>query len=118
MALAGEELIRLLTTDPGVRARAIELLPFAAVVPVLGMPAWLLDGVFIGATQGRALRNAAILATLLYIATDLLLRPLGALGLWLAFVASYLYRAGALGWRYPALLRSLDGEPQPSQSLQ
>ena len=46
-------------------------------MPVIGVPAWLLDGVFIGATRGRALRNAAILATALYIATDLLLRPYG-----------------------------------------
>ena len=60
---------------PACAHSAMALLPFVALVPLIGMPAWLLDGIFIGATAGRALRNAAILATALYIATDLALRP-------------------------------------------
>jgi multidrug resistance protein, MATE family len=106
--LAGEAVIAFITTDTEVRAVAMRYLVFAALIPLLGMPSWLLDGIFIGATRGRALRNAGLLSTLLYLALDLLLRPLGALGVWLAFSASYLFRAGALAIHFPALLRVLD----------
>jgi len=103
----GGLLIAGITTDPAVRAAAERFLPFAALVPLVGMPAWLLDGIFIGATAGRALRNAALVATACYLLLDLALRPLGNGGVWLAFLASYGLRAGALGWHYPALRRSL-----------
>lgn len=99
----GGALIDLLTTNAAVREAARAVLPLAALAAIVGVPAWLLDGVFIGATQGRALRNAAILATALYIATDLLLRPLGATGLWLALLASYGFRAGLLAIHLPRL---------------
>ena len=79
----------------------------AALVPLIGMPSWMLDGVFIGATRGKALRNAAVIATVLYLAADLALRPLGNLGVWLAFCCSYAFRAGALALWYPGLLRTL-----------
>jgi len=76
-------------------------------VPLIGMPSWMLDGIFIGATRGRALRNAAVLATLMYLGSDLALRPRGNLGVWLALWSSYLYRAACLGAYLPGLLRSL-----------
>lgn len=99
--------IALLVTHESVRTTATMLLPFVAILPLLGTPAWLLDGIFIGATGGKALRNAAILSTGLYIATDLLLRPWGIWGLWTAFLIAYVYRAAALGAYVPRLLRSL-----------
>ncbi|MEG3181064.1 MATE family efflux transporter [Sphingomonas sp. LT1P40] len=108
----GGVLIDLLTTNAAVRAAARDVLPLAALAATIGVPAWLLDGVFIGATQGRALRNAAILATLLYIGTDLLLRPLGATGLWLALLASYIFRAVALGAYLPRLFAGVAEAPQ------
>ena len=74
--LAGDMAIAAITTDPGTREQAQRFLPFAALVPLLGMPSWLLDGIFIGATRTRALRNAALLAAALYLALDLALRPL------------------------------------------
>ncbi|OYX66413.1 MAG: MATE family efflux transporter [Sphingomonadales bacterium 32-64-17] len=105
--LAGGPVIDFLTTEPQVRETARRFLPFAALIPLIGMPSWMLDGVFVGATQGRALRNAAVLATLSYIALDLALRSEGQLGLWIAFSASYLLRAVALGWQLPRLVRTI-----------
>ncbi|WP_095011783.1 MATE family efflux transporter [Tsuneonella mangrovi] len=107
----GSGLVALMTTNRDVQEVALTYLPFAALVPLLGVPAWLLDGVFIGATWSRAFRNAAIAATALYVVTDLALRPLGAAGLWTAMLVSYLYRAGALGIVLPARLRSIEPDP-------
>lgn len=104
----GQVLIDLLTTDPTVRAEAARFLPFAALVPLIGMPGWLLDGIFIGATRGQALRNSAVIATAIYLLIDLALRPHGNIGVWIAISASYLLRAGTLAWHFPALLRSVE----------
>ncbi|QDZ08961.1 MATE family efflux transporter [Sphingomonas panacisoli] len=112
IALGGPWLVDLMTTNPEVKAHALALAPFAALQPLIGAPAWLLDGIFIGATRGRALRNAAILSTMLYIATDLALRPWAALGVWIALTLSYVYRAGALALYWPGLLKDL-GPPPP-----
>ena len=112
--MAGGPAIALLVTNEQVRATAVTLLPFVAILPLLGTPAWLLDGIFIGATGGRALRNAAVLSTGLYIATDLAARPWGIWGLWLAFLASYVFRALALGAYLPGLLRSLSAPTAPA----
>ncbi|MES2441988.1 MAG: MATE family efflux transporter [Pseudomonadota bacterium] len=112
--LAGPPSIAFLVTNAEVRGTAEMLLPFVAILPLLGTPAWLLDGIFIGATGGKALRNAAILSTALYIATDLALRPFGIWGLWSAFLVSYLFRAAALGAYLPGLLRSLRAPTAPA----
>lgn len=109
--VGGGAAVDFIATDPGVRAEAHRFLPFAALIPLIGMPSWLLDGIFIGATQGRALRNAALASTALYLALDFALRPWGNLGVWGAFSVSYLLRAAALGAHFPALSRSL-GERQ------
>ncbi len=107
IAIGGAAAIPAMTTNPAVQSQALALLPFVVVLPLVGCPSWLLDGIFIGATEGRALRNAAILATALYIATDLALRPFGDHGVWIALLASYVFRAVALGAFLPRLLAKL-----------
>jgi MATE family multidrug resistance protein len=105
--IIGDSVIDLLANNDAVREAAYPYVWLVALIPLLGMPAWLLDGIFIGATRGAALRNAAILATACYIATDLLLRPWEATGLWAAMLASYVFRAAFLGLYLPGLLRSV-----------
>ncbi|BBC72555.1 MATE family efflux transporter [Altererythrobacter sp. B11] len=105
--VVGDMAINAITTNPDARNAASTFLPFAALIPLLGMPSWLLDGIFIGATAGRALRNAALVSTCAYLALDLALRPWGNLGVWAAFSASYVLRAGTLGAYLPGLLASV-----------
>ncbi len=106
--LLGGLVIDLIATDPEVRRTALTFLPFAAAIPLIGMPSWMLDGIFIGASYGRALRNAALAATALYIALDLALRPFGNWGVWIAMSTSYLLRAGALAVYFPRLLKDME----------
>lgn len=114
--LAGGMIIDLLTTDPQVRQTARTFLPFAALVPLVGMPSWMLDGIFIGTTRGRALRNAGVAATVLYIALDIALRPAGNWGVWIAMSASFLLRAGGLAFYLPGLLRDVASAPKTDTS--
>ncbi len=106
--LGGSALITGLVRDPLVQASALAYLPWCALVPVIGAAAWQLDGLFLGTTQGSAVRNAGLMAMAAYLASDLFLTPrLGNAGVWSAFVLSYAYRAGALALYIPALLRRL-----------
>ena len=98
------------------RDAALAYLAFCAAVPIVGVAAYQLDGFFLGATQGRAMRNAAIFVTLAYVGLDLLLRPaFGNTGVWLAFLGMYVLRAGALAWYLPSLMRATANPPQPLQ---
>lgn len=104
--LVGGPLIDTFVSDTEAREVARTFLPYCAAVPLLGVPAWQLDGAFLGATAGRALRTAAIAATVAYVLTDLLLASRwGNSGVWIALLASYVYRAAALGAFWPRLVR-------------
>jgi len=100
--------------DPEARRAALDFLPYCAAVPIIGVAAWQLDGLFLGTTQGKALRTAGVISAVLYLATDIALRPaFGNMGVWAAFLAMYVYRAGALGWFVPRLFRGLSRSPAP-----
>ncbi len=101
---AGPWLIDLMTTAPDVRAEARTYLAWAALGSLLGFPAWMLDGIFIGATRARDMRNAMLLSGLVYAAALALLVPLWANhGLWAALTVFNIARALTLGLRYGAL---------------
>ena len=109
----GGAIIEAFVQDVEAREAAIAYLPYCAVAPFIGVAAWQLDGVFIGATQGRALRNAGLVAAVLYIGTDIYLSGLfGNTGVWIALLTMYVYRAICLGAFWPSLARQLHaGEP-------
>ena len=105
---AGGAVIEAFIADPAAREAALAYLPWCAAVPLIGVAAWQLDGLFLGTTQGPAVRNAALLATSAYLATDLLLAPSFAnAGVWAAFLLSYVYRAGSLALYWPRLMQRM-----------
>lgn len=105
--MLGDVFITMMTTDEATRASARTFLIWCALVPLLGMPSWQLDGLMIGATQGPLMRNAMIASLVIYLALDAVMRPLwGAHGLWFAFLLYYLARAGTLMVGWPGLKRS------------
>lgn len=105
---AGPWVIDLLTTEPQVRTAARGWLIWVAAAPVVGIACWMLDGIFIGATRTRDMRNA-MLVTLLVYAPVLALLPMvmGNHGLWAALMVLLVVRGITLGRLYPALERSV-----------
>ena len=106
--LGGGAVIEAFIADPAAREAALAYLPWCAAVPLIGVAAWQLDGLFLGTTQGEAVRNAGVMAMLAYLASDLLLAPAFAnAGVWTAFLLSYAYRAGALALYWPRLMQQV-----------
>lgn len=87
----GEEVMALLSDDPGVRKAAGDFMPWAVTVPLVSFGAFIWDGVFIGATATRRMLLSMAWSTALYFAVYFLLRSfLGNDALWIAFL-TYLF---------------------------
>lgn len=106
-AVAGGAVIDLMTTAEGVRIEARDYLLWAALAPLAGAPSFMLDGIFIGATRTRDMRNMMALSFAGYVAALAILLPaLGNHGLWAALMVFFALRAATLAVRYPALERA------------
>ncbi|UYG07440.1 MATE family efflux transporter [Halomonas sp. M4R1S46] len=95
-ALGGEWLIALLTGLPDVRNTAGHYLPWMVVMPLIAVWSYLLDGVFIGATAIREMRNSIFVGLAIYLPVWWLTRGLGNHGLWLAFLVFTAVRSTVL----------------------
>jgi MATE family multidrug resistance protein len=63
----------------------MEFLPWLMILPITGFSSFIWDGVYIGATASRLMRNTMLLATLVFFSLFYLLKGnLGNHALWLA----------------------------------
>lgn len=102
----GSELIAIITTAEDVRAEAIRYAPWAALTAVSGVLAFQMDGVFIGATWSREMRNMMLLSFAAYLGALYGLTPaFGNHGLWAAIHVFLLVRGLSLLARLPVKAR-------------
>lgn len=104
--IGGRALISLLTDLPEVLAVANRYLPWLVLLPLIAVWSYLYDGVFVGATLAREMRDIMLVSSfLVFVPAWLLFGFLGNHGLWLAltlFLASrgigmhYYYRKRVL----------------------
>jgi len=104
--LGGNAIIALLTDLPEVRQQAGTYLPWMAVMPLAAVWSYLLDGLFIGASRARAMRNAMLAALLLYLPLAWSLQSFGNHGVWLGFLCFMLLRSLLLGGWFVHLWRA------------
>ncbi|MGK9054904.1 MATE family efflux transporter [Neorhizobium petrolearium] len=102
----GEPIIHLLTTSEEVRQEAYTYLAWAAVTGLTGALAFQMDGVFIGATWSREMRNMMLVSFAGYCASlALLVPPFGNHGLWLSLNLFLLMRGFFLAAMVPRKAR-------------
>ena len=94
---AGPWLIDLMTASPDVRLVARDYLVYAALASVIGVFAFAYDGIYIGATWTRDMRNLMVVSLLTYLAVWWLTRPLGNTGLWIAILVFFGSRGALAG---------------------
>jgi MATE family multidrug resistance protein len=95
-----------MTASEDVRHSARAYLWFVALSPLLAVFAFGHDGIFIGATWAREMRNLMMLSLVIFLAAWLLLHSFGNAGLWGALLVHYAARGGLQALRYPAMLRA------------
>lgn len=59
---AGVPLLKMMTSDPVVVEASVEYIPWLLLMPVIGCAAFTWDGIYIGATASKAIRNSMIWA--------------------------------------------------------
>jgi MATE family multidrug resistance protein len=107
--LFGPVLVDIMTASEEVRREARGYLWLVALAPVLGVFAFAYDGIYIGATWARDMRNLMVLSLLIFFGAWLALKSFGNAGLWGALLVNYAARGGLQALRYPALLRASFG---------
>lgn len=106
--VAGPVIIDVLTGIETVRETGRDFLVWSAVMPLIAVFPFLLDGIFLGATRGATMRNAMIVSLMIYVACCYFLVPLwGNDGLWASLTIFMGARGLTLGVRYPALVKSV-----------
>jgi len=105
--LAGDALVALLTPPGEIRIASLAHMPWIVISPLIVVVGFQLDGIFIGATRSREMRDSMIVSTLIFIPLSLWLA--GAWdnhGLWAAFSVYFLLRAATLAVWLPQIGKS------------
>ena len=100
----GPAVIAGLTNQASVRAVALAYLPWVIVLPVASVWGFQFDGIFIGATRARELRNGMVVSLAVFLAAAFCLMPVaGNDGLWGALVLVMITRGICLAWLFPRI---------------
>ena len=104
----GNSFVNLMTTSEPVRAEANNYLKYLLILPVVGIFAWMLDGIFIGAIRTRDMRNMMAISFVGYVIfLSFLVPTLENDGLWIGLIVLFIFRTITLGMKYPALERTI-----------
>lgn len=88
-----EQILRILTNDSIIIESAKTYMFWTLLIPFTGFAAFLWDGIFIGATASKEMRNAMILSAFVFFACYFTMVPVwGNNGLWLSFILYLLAR--------------------------
>ena len=86
--LAGPMIVRILTDLPDVRETAMVYFAWVVVLPLISVWCFLYDGVYVGMTRAREMRNIMLISTfLVFLPVWYVTRPFGNHGLWFALLA-------------------------------
>lgn len=97
----GYELLYIFTDQPDVIAATLPFVFWMMLFPILSTPCYIWDGIYIGLTASRSMRNAMALAVAFYLGIFFFLKnALGNHGVWLALLLFMVARAGFQWWLY------------------
>ena len=100
--------IGFITKEIDVQIMAQQHAVYAGIYIILSFVAFQLDGVFIGATRSKEMRNASLFSLLILVVVGTVLtNQFGNLGLWISFIVFVVARGVTLGLYMPKLLREL-----------
>ncbi len=81
------QILQILTNDHEVIETTKQFIFWTVLIPITGFAAFLWDGIFVGATASKEMRNAMIFSSIVFFACYFISVPLlGNNGLWLSFI--------------------------------
>ena len=116
-ALLGAGIVASITGIAEVRETAASYLPWVVALPLVAVWSFQLDGIFVGTTRSREMRNGMLVAVAIYLPAVWLLVPRwGNHGLWAAMTAFMAARGLIMGLWYPRILRDLDAATRHAEA--
>ncbi len=95
--LGGQKLLMIFTDDADVLSTGPDYLIWICIYPILAFASYIWDGIFVGLTAGRAMRDTMILSLLAFIGSYYFLQEFGNHGIWAAMLV-YVTARGVLQW--------------------
>jgi len=106
--LFGEFILSLFTNIDSVLETAKTYLPWMIIAPLVSIWSFQLDGIFIGSSYTKEMRNAMFVSMLIYLALLQWLIPMWSNhGLFLSLSLFMVIRALTLGWYYPRIVAAI-----------
>jgi len=93
----GKPLLWLFTDQENIVAAALPFMAWMAVIPLIATPSYMWDGIYIGMTASREMRDSMLIAMLIFLVSYFAFRFMGNDGLWLALVV-FLAARGLIQW--------------------
>ena len=113
--VAGPLIVRILTDLPDVRETAMVYLPWLVVSPLISVWCFLYDGVYVGMTRAREMRNIMVVSTFcVFLPLWFVSQPLGNHGLWFALMGFMASRGIGMHLGYRKAMRVAHG-PEVSE---
>lgn len=104
-AFGGTTIIALLATDLATRETAAMWLSWVIAAPLVGIWSFLLDGIFIGATQTSSMRNGMLISLALFLTVAYFAVPiLNNTGIWIAYFSLLVARTLTLVYAWPKVI--------------
>ncbi len=100
-ATLGEFILNLYTNQTELIEQTLPFMPYVIFLPLLSFTAYIWDGVFIGMTATRAMRNITIWATVVYLGLFYLAKGYDfSYALWISFMLFFLFRGLFQTWLF------------------
>ena len=91
--IASEEILKLFTSNTELISKTLSYMPYIIMVPLLSFLAFIWDGIYIGMTATKAMRNTVLVSLIFYIVGFYLTRDIETiLALWINFILFLFYR--------------------------
>jgi len=105
--LLGVPVIELLVAEESAKHMAIAWLPWVIFAPLVGIWSFLLDGIFIGATETKSMRDGMLVSLACFMICAFFLVPvLGNHGIWISYFVLLIIRALTLWLRWPLIVKA------------
>jgi len=108
----GHQIIALMSDQPPVQEMAATWLWWIIFSPLVAVTGFILDGIYIGVTHTRDMRNAMLQSVVIFLLANLILvKFFGNTGLWISYYILMIVRALTLFRTYPRIMRAMQRSP-------